>query len=126
MKHNIIIACLKPYNFIHYQVDIKIFFNLSGDVIHFSQALPGTRYDFWLYYSNSSTGSNPISNNSPQQTPGNVIVPVGSGTETLINGAVSSSLSPQSHWLLTWTASITTGIKNMIRKIYFISMIEEK
>ncbi|XP_050434871.1 tyrosine-protein phosphatase 10D-like isoform X2 [Adelges cooleyi] len=28
-----------------------------GDVIHFSQALPGTRYDFWLYYSNS-TGDN--------------------------------------------------------------------
>ncbi|XP_022171232.1 tyrosine-protein phosphatase 10D isoform X2 [Myzus persicae] len=80
-----------------------------GDVIHFSQALPGTRYDFWLYYSNSSTGSNSISNNSPQQTPGNLIVPVGSGVETLINGAVSSSLSPQSQWLLTWTASITTA-----------------
>jgi receptor-type tyrosine-protein phosphatase beta len=24
------------------------------DVIKFSQALPGTKYDFWLYYSNSS------------------------------------------------------------------------
>jgi len=75
--------------------------------------LPGTRYDFWLYYSNSSTGSNSISNNSPQQTPGSVIVPVGSGAETLINGAISSSLSSQSQWLLTWTASITTGMENI-------------
>jgi len=91
-----------------------MFNELLGDVIHFSQALPGTRYDFWLYYSNSSTGSNSISNNSPQSTSGNVIVPVGSGAETLINGAVTSSLQPQSQWLLTWTASITTGIKNMI------------
>lgn len=25
-----------------------------GDVIHFSKGLPGTKYEFWLYYSNSS------------------------------------------------------------------------
>ncbi|XP_050528950.1 tyrosine-protein phosphatase 10D-like isoform X1 [Daktulosphaira vitifoliae] len=29
-----------------------------GDVIHFSQALPGTRYDFWLYYSNNTENNN--------------------------------------------------------------------
>jgi hypothetical protein len=25
-----------------------------GDVIEFSQVLPGTKYDFWLYYSNNT------------------------------------------------------------------------
>ena len=25
-----------------------------GDVIQFSQGLPGTKYEFWLYYSNST------------------------------------------------------------------------
>lgn len=81
-----------------------------GDVIHFSQALPGTRYDFWLYYSNSSTGKNPTINNSPQQVSGSSLLPAGGGT---LNNVVSSLSPSQSQWLLTWTASITTGTKNI-------------
>lgn len=80
-----------------------------GDVIHFSQALPGTRYDFWLYYSNSS-----IENNSSQKITGNSALPVGNGGETPINGVVSTSVPSQLQWLLSWTASITTGMNKKI------------
>ncbi|VVC36919.1 Hypothetical protein CINCED_3A015609 [Cinara cedri] len=79
-----------------------------GDVIHFSQALPGTRYDFWLYYSNSSTGSNLVINNSPQQAQGNAIISLGNG-ESLVNSVVTNSVPPETQWLLTWTASINTA-----------------
>lgn len=87
-----------------------------GDVIHFSQALPGTRYDFWLYYSNSSTESNAVTGgNLPQ---GNTVVPVGNAGGTVVN-SVPSSVSTQSQWLLTWTASITTGMYSILDVYYF-------
>lgn len=85
-------------------------------MIHFSQALPGARYDFWLYYSNSSTGSNSVVNNSPQQTSGNLIGE--NGGENIVNGALNS-LPAQSQWLLTWTASITTGNKLLFKYRFF-------
>lgn len=87
-------------------------FNLFvGDVIHFSKALPGTRYDFWLFYSNSSIGGNNLVIHNSPQTPDNVIAPGVNSGEKIINGA--SFLPTHSQWLLTWTASITTGTKQI-------------
>lgn len=92
----------------HIKLSIKHLFFFLGDVIHFSQALPGTRYDFWLYYSNSTLENN-STHNPLHQASGSGVVPVVRG-ETFTNGrGVPNFLSSQSQWLLTWTASITTG-----------------
>lgn len=74
------------------------------DVIKFSQALPGTKYDFWLYYSNSTHNTL-------------------TWTANFITGMYLTQTPPLTHFLLTKLASPRKNNKPKSKKITILCLL---